>query len=121
MMIQNNEKEITQLNDKKSKNDLENKGELIIKEEIYQNYIEKLFSYFLLWSLDIQIDIPYTTIHLQKSHIKDINILKHLFEINLKIKDINFETKLVNSINYLMELQQNCFKALYDKNFFLYY
>ena len=118
MMIQNNIKEITQLNDKKSKNGLEMKGELIIKDEIYQNYIEKLFSYFLLWSLDIQIDIPYTTIHLQKSHIKDLNILQHLFEINLKIKNIKFETKLVNSINYLMELQQNCFKALYDKKFF---
>ena len=93
-------------------------GTLIIKDEIYQEYINQLFSSFLLWSLDIQINIPYTSIHLQKSYIRDITILQHLFEINKRIKDINFLNKLVNCLNSLMELEPNCLMALYNKKFF---
>ena len=109
------------VNEKEKKDNInirETEGILILKDEIFQNYIESLFSYFLLWSLDIQINIPYTTIHLQKSHIKDINIFQHLFEVNSKINDINFLQKLIDSIDLLMELDQNCFKVLYNKKIF---
>ena len=117
----NNKKENILIEIGKEKNDKniqEIEGILIIKDETFQNYIELLFSYFLLWSLDIQINIPYSTIHLQKSHIKDINIFQHLFEINSKINDINFLNKLIDSIDLLMELDQNCFKFLYNKKIF---
>ena len=95
-------------------------GILVIKEEIYTNYINQLFSYFLLWSLHITINIPYITINLQKSKIKDINIIQHIFEINTKIKDINFMNKLINSLELLMDLEDNCLKALYNKKIFSY-
>ena len=93
-------------------------GTMVIKEEIYQKYIDQLFSSFLLWSLTIQIDFPYTSIHLPKSYIKDLNILQHLFEINSKIEDINFLKKLVDCLGLLMENQENSYKILYNKKIF---
>ena len=99
-----------------SKDLKETKGVLIIKDELYEQYIEKLFSSFLLWSLEIPLNIPYTSIDLKKSHIKNINILQHLFDLNIKLKDDIFLQKLINSMDSIMELKENCFKALYNKN-----
>ena len=93
------------------------KGVLVIKEEIYKNYIDKLFASFLLWALDIPINIPYTTISLEKSYIKNINILQLLFEVTTKIEDIDL-TKVIKSLESLMELHENCFMFLFNKKMF---
>ena len=105
------------INSKNIKYEEKNKN-LVIKEEIYLNYIEKLFSSFVLWSIKIPLNIPYNTIDLKKSSIYNIDILEHLFEINKKMKDLNITSKLIELLNSLMELDANCNIALYSKKFF---
>ena len=105
------------INSKNIKYEEKNK-KLVIKEEIYQNYIEKLFSIFLLWSIKTPLNIPYNTIDLKTSSISNIGALEHLFEINNKMRDLNITQKLIELLNSLMELENNCNKALYSKKFF---
>ena len=96
-----------------------NKGILVIKENVYQNYIDKILSYIILWSLDIQVSVNLDTIDLNKGQIKEINILQYLFEMNKKLKNIEFTLKLIKSIDNMMELEINCFKCLYNNKFML--
>ena len=98
-------------------NEEKNYGILVIKDELYEKYIGKLYSYIILWSLDIEFNIDLKMIDINKSEIQNINILLYLFEINKKIKNIDFTSNLLKSINLMMELEQNCFKALYYNKF----
>ena len=95
------------------------KGNLIIKDEIYQEYIDKLFSFIILWSLDMQINARLDEISLKKSVIKNLIILQHLFEINKILKNIQFTKRLIKCIDDLMELEQNCFNALHNNKFLI--
>ena len=99
------------------------KGILIIKEDIFQNYIDKVISYIILWSLDIQVNINLDIIDLNKSVIKNINILQLLFEVSKKLKDIEFTLRLVNVFDNIFEnikqIEQNCYKALYNNKFMI--
>ena len=115
-IININNKEQKEEKPKNIKNDEKNKI-LVIKEEIYQNYIEKLFSSFLLWSIEEPLNTPYNTINLQKRQIRNIGILEHLFEINNKMRNINITSKLIKLLDSLMDLEINCDKALYSKKF----
>ena len=101
--------------------EVENKniGKLIIKDDCYQNYIDKLFSYLILWSLDIQLNKPLNEIDLSKGKIKNINILHHLFELDKKLKNIDFSLNLIKSIDTLMDTEQNCFNALHNNKFII--
>ena len=94
-----------------------NIGKLIIKDDYYQNYIDKLFSYLILWSLDIQLNRPLKEISLNKGKIKNVNILHHLFELDKKLKNIDFSINLIKSIDSLMEIEQNCFNAIHNNKF----
>ncbi len=47
--------------------------ELIIKDKIYNDYIERLYSIFLLWTLSIDVSIPYTAITFKKYYITNTN------------------------------------------------
>ena len=99
-------------------NNEEKNKKLVIKEEIYQMYIKKLFSIFLLWSIKTPLNIPYNTIDLKTTSISNIGVLEHLFEINNKMRDLNITQKLIELLNSLMELDDNCNKTLYSKRFF---
>ena len=98
-------------------------GILVIQEDIYQNYIDKIFSYIILWSLDIQVNINLDIIDLKKSEIKNINILQILFEVNKTLKNIEFTFRLINAFDNIFEnlkqIEQNCYKALYNNKFMI--
>ena len=94
-------------------------GILIIKDGIYQDYIKKVFSFILLWSLDIQVNKNLDEIPLNKSKVKNLNILQHLFEMSKKLKNIDFTSRLINNIDRIFELPENCFEALYNNKFII--
>ena len=129
IIIDKSEKKINEKEKKKRKfiikeEDKEkSKGILIIKEDIFQNYIDKVISYIILWSLDIQVNINLDIIDLNKSVIKNINILQLLFEVSKKLKDIEFTLRLVNVFDNIFEnikqIEQNCYKALYNNKFMI--
>ena len=110
-------KEIKKFINQKNINE-EEKGILVIKEDIYKKYIDKLFSSLIVWSLNIKIDISYEYIFLQKCNIKYIKILELVLEIITKTKDIEFLNKGIIAVDSLMELKENCFEFLYNKKLF---
>ena len=97
----------------------DNNGILVIKDEIYDKYIQNLYSYIILWSLDIEVNIDLKMIGINQSEIQNVNILQYLFEINKKIKKIDFTLNILKSIELMMELEQNCFVALYYNKFII--
>ena len=95
------------------------KGTLIIKDDLYQKYIEKVFSFIILWSLNINVNSELEKIPIDKQLIKNLDIFQHLFEMNKKLKNIDFTSNLIKNLDRLMELEKNSFQALYNTKFMI--
>ena len=94
-------------------------GILVLKDEIYQDYINKLFSLIISWSLNLPVNSKFERIFQKKNSIKNLNILFLLFEINSKLNNPKFTSKLINSLDSIMILESNCFNALHNKKFMI--
>ena len=88
---------------------------LIIKESEIKNYINKLYSIFMLWALSIDIDIPIETINLDSSIIKMSNTIDILFLLNNQLQNKDLILNFLNSINKLVNNPENCYEIFFNK------
>ena len=89
---------------------------LIIKEELYQNYIDNLFSMFLVWSFGLRAETPLSTIIWDNFEIKHLNGLEILFYLNSELNDSVFTHKLLNTLLKLVKNKHiNGYKLIQNK------
>ena len=107
-----NEKEI--LENQKTVNNMDSNTdeEIIIKDSIYNEYIERLYSIFIFWTLNIDVKILFDAVTIKKCPIENINGIEILFLLDKKIKNMTYLLRFLNSINNIINLPQNAFKIL---------
>ena len=84
--------------------------EIIIKDSIYIEYLEKLYSIFILWTLSIDVSIPYTAISFQNCYIRYTNGMEMIFLLNEKIKNKHYLNIFLNIINTIVKIPDNAYQ-----------
>ena len=88
--------------------------EIIIKDSEFDNYVKKLYSVFILWSLSIDVSIPFNYINLDRSTIKNVNAIENLFLLNKQLKNKKLIINFLNSINKLTQNPENCYQLFFN-------
>jgi hypothetical protein len=97
---------------------MEQKEILILKDELYQNYIDNLFSKLMEWSLGIMDNNnSKNTKNYDNDEIKFLNGLEILFHLNSELNSYEFTHKFLSSLLRLVEKQKiNAYKLLQNKS-----
>ena len=98
-----------------------NGEEIIIKDSVINEYIKKLYSIFMLWSMTKDINSSFDSINLGKSNIKVLNTIEIIFLLNNMIKDKDLFLKFLKTINKLVENPENCFELFFAKKVYSYF
>ena len=93
-------------------------GEIIIKEDEVKKYINQLYLSFILWSMKIDIDLPFEAIDYEKSIIKVINAIDIVFLLNKEINNKELLIKFINTLNKLVNKPDNCFEIFFNKKIY---
>ena len=119
---------IEEKDDKKEENDDENlyledepnaKKEIVIKDDLYEQYKKNLFDKFLVWALGVNIEIDLSSMNLTSLPIVNLNILEIIFALDKEVNDINSTLKFFETINKLITNNpQNCFNLLNNKKLY---
>ena len=88
-------------NNEPAKENNKNDEILIIKDELYQEYINSLFSMFMLWSFGLKTETFIDKKFWENYEIKNLNGLEILFYLDSELKDYNFT---YNCLNILLKL-----------------
>ena len=87
---------------------------IIIKDEYYKEYFQRIFDILLLWFLGEKTNISINSINLNDKSIKNPKILKILFFLEKDINNISFTNNLLNTIYCLIIKPKNAFLLLDD-------
>ena len=90
------------------------KEEIIIKDSELNKYIEDLYSFFILWSLSIDLAIPFYSISLDNSTIRNINTIEILLLLNNQLKNKKLIINFLQSINKLAKNSENCYQLFFN-------
>ena len=88
---------------------------LVIKDEIYNNYINSLFSIFLAWLYGNKEDEDYTKIAFEQSTFKNINGLQLLSALNSNLKENKYIEKYFNIIKSIIIKKENAYTLFTDQ------
>ena len=107
--LQKIEEEKTKLSETEKLKNISSDEELIIDETIYKDYTEKLYSIFILWSLGIDVSVPYDLITLNNCYIKNINGIEIIFLLNKSIKNKQYIIKFLKAIKKIVKILDNAY------------
>ena len=107
--LQKIEEEKTKLSETEKLKNISFDEELIIDETIYKDYTEKLYSIFILWSLGIDVSVPYDLITLNNCYIKNINGIEIIFLLNKSIKNKQYIIKFLKAIKKIVKILDNAY------------
>ena len=94
------------------------KPEIIIKDEIFQDYKQKLFESLFMWTLGIKTDVSLIAMNLNKSTFKNLDILSILFILEKDINDPMFTFKFLNTIEPVIKDNKNAITLFFNKKIF---
>ena len=120
-IIKNNEEQQENTTDEKNKDEIiveSDEKEIIIKNELFEDYKKRLFDKFLLWSLGLNIDMELNIDNLLNVCIQYFDILEIVFVLNENIKDIKLTLKLIELIKILICQESNCYNMLINKKIY---
>ena len=90
---------------------------LVIKDDIYRNYLDSLFNMFINWLYGIKIDTDYyKTIQLDNSIFQYINGLELLAALNSQLKDNQYITKFFYIIKNIIMKRENALALFSNQN-----
>ena len=130
--INEENKQIEKQNDEKKEEDEDNEEinidigedenaekEIVIKDELFEQYKNDLFDKLLVWTLNINIEASSHSLDLASMPIVNLNILEIIFVLDKEINDINLSLKFFESIDKLISVnQQNSYNLLYNKKIY---
>ena len=85
---------------------------IIFKDNIYYDYIEKVYKLFLLWSLNLPPSFDFDKINFKTSKLESTNALELLLTMAIEINDIEFYLKCVVNIESLSLDPQNAYRIV---------
>ena len=95
---------------------VKNEEILIIKDEVYQRYIDNLFSMFMAWSFSINPEIPLDTMKWENNEIKHLNGLEILFYLNSELHNNKFTSKYLEDLLQLVTKKTiNAYKLIQNR------
>ena len=109
--------------EKKTKNEVEEKVQildkevLVIKDEIYNNYLDSLFCIFLSWVYGDKLEKEFSKIQLDKGLLKYINGLELLSAFISELKDNKFTTKFYNIVKNIIFKVENAYALFNNESF----
>ena len=83
--------------------------ELILKETIYNEYIEKLYTIFILWIFAIDISIPISAIYFKDLQIINLNGIEFLFLLNKRIKNKSLFIFFLSTFIKIIDVPENAY------------
>ena len=93
--------------------------EMVIKDDLFEQYKNDLFDKFLIWTLGINIEIDLNSLNLPSMPIVNLNILEIIFVLDKEINDTNLTLKFFESINKLISVnEQNSYNLLMNKKIY---
>ena len=99
--------------DKYKLNYVNDKGEeIIFKDNIYYDYVEKVYNLLILWSIGQKLNMDSSKIDFKKVTIQSPIALEFLLNMALDINDIKFYTKCISKIDILSEIPINSYIML---------
>ena len=91
------------------------KGEIIIvKNNLYFDYVEKVYKLLLLWSINLPPNSNFNQVDLKRVLIDTTTPLEFLLSISLDINHINFYFKCIKNFYLFSNIAQNAAKLLYN-------
>ena len=108
-----------EIKEKESK-ELINEEVLVIKDEIYSEYLDALFCNFFDWMLDKEISSEDDMEADIDTFIRNINGLELLSALNSEIKTCEFSKKFLNIFNYIITPKGNAYIILMNNNIMNY-
>ena len=84
--------------------------EIIIKDSLYSDYIQRLYSIFIFWALSIDVSITFDAVSLKNCYINHLNGIEILFSLNKKLKNFQLIIMFLNSINTIISIPENAYK-----------
>ena len=94
------------------------KKQIIIKDEIFEDYKKKIFENFFCWVLGVKTDVPLSGLNLSKSVIKNIDILNIIFILEKNINEPTFTFKFLKTMEPLITDYKNAINLLSNKKIF---
>ena len=89
---------------------------LIIKDELYQKYIDNLFSMFMVWSFGRKAEEPIDSMIWENFEIKYLNGLEILFYLNSELHNNKFTSKCLNNLLKLVTKKSiNAYKLIQNR------
>ena len=89
---------------------------LVIKDEIYHQYLDSLFALFIAWLYGSEIKANNENVQIDKSVLKNINGLELLSALNAQIKDNHYTTKYFNLIKNIIIKRENAYLLFTNQN-----
>ena len=89
---------------------------LIFKDKTYEDYKNKFFNIFTLWSLGKSIDLDIDSFDIKQSILKNINILEILFSCADQLNNPQFTFNFIQFLEFVVEKEQNAYNLLLNKN-----
>ena len=117
---ENNRIEQEEIIKEKDSKQIINENILVIKDEIYNEYLDALFCNFIDWIFDKKISSVDETETDIDTVIRNINGLELLSALNSEIKTCEFSQKFLNIINYLITPKGNAYILLMNNNIMNY-
>ena len=117
---ENNEIKQEEIIKEKESKQIINEDVLVIKDELYNEYLDALFCNFLDWIFDKKISSVDETETDIDTVIRNINGLELLSALNSEIKTCEFSQKFLNIINYLITPKGNGYILLMNNNIMNY-
>ena len=95
------------------------KKEIVIKDELYEQYKNQLFDKFLVWTLGVNIEVMPSSLDLSSMNIANPNILEIIFSLDKEINDINLTLQFFERMSKLItNNQQNSYNLLINQKIY---
>ena len=88
---------------------------LVIKDEVYNDYIDSLYNIFLSWVFGNKLEKD-LKVQLDKTTLKNINGLELLSALNSELKDNNHTVKFFNIIKNIIIKRENAYTLFTNQN-----
>ena len=98
--------------------DFSQKNPTIIKDDEINDYIHKLYSIFILWAIENDIESNLETIKLEESKIKFVDILEFISLLNKHSSDKKMIIEYLKAITKLINNSENSFDLFFNKKIY---
>ncbi len=99
-------------------NNIFSKNDTIIKDDEINDYIKKLYSMFMLWATENDIDSDLNLVNFDNTRIKFTNILELILLLLKTIKDNNYIINFFKIITILIINPENSYELFFNKKIY---